>query len=323
MKRHSSLVLAMVCSRMSAADMDLFQELDQNDECSSDMSCALSALQMKGKQMLMDLPACSTTTELNAECSLSLSPDDNAELGAGAEASLGGDGEADLGSSPIRHYARGCWRACGRRSGMCEGYCGSGNACCRYGFPGQPRECQQPRFWPIIHKHTCVQTRWHPAAPAAQGSVPQSGPIQGNNVRKMYQMTSPQNALSIINGHFHVGSGGWCGGAIYMIDHPHLKTSKYNPRTTSTGAYVEITVNLGKLCRYHRTCNDGRSGKCCTGQDGSHGIAGAAAAGCNSIVWDPGDGDEYIIWNTQGVISKQIYSCDKPECAKLFPKLHR
>jgi len=136
-------------------------------------------------------------------------------------------------------------------------------------------------------------------------------------------MTSPRAAKSIIAGNFRPGHSGWCGGAIYMIDHPHLKRSKYNPHTTQTGAYVQAEVDLGKLCRMQRTCNNGASGKCCTyPATRGHSTWGAQNAGCNSIIWNPGDGDEYIIWHPDQVKSKKLYKCTKQrECQNLFPDL--
>merc|ERR1712125_283771 len=107
----------------------------------------------------------------------------------------------------------------------------------------------------------------------------------------LYQLTSPENAKSILKTPYRPGNSGWCGGAIYLLDHPNLPKSKYNPHTTTDGTYVELQVKMGKMCTMKRTCNDGASGKCCTyPQTGGKGVVGAQNAGCNSIQWDPGDG---------------------------------
>lgn len=70
----------------------------------------------------------------------------------------------------VNHYARNCWAEC-QGAGMCEHYCGEGNACCRYGYSSSdPPECQGVTWWPVMHCHTCVKSPWTqpgPAQPAA------------------------------------------------------------------------------------------------------------------------------------------------------------
>merc|ERR1712187_417782 len=109
---------------------------------------------------------------------------------------------------------------------------------------------------------------------------------------------------------------------IYLINKPFLPKSKWDPKTTKGGAYIEAQVEFGKMCDMVRTCNSGLSGQCCTYQaTGGHGTTGAAAAGCNSILWNPGDGNEWIIWDSKQVLSTKLYKCYQPECSQLFPDL--
>eukprot|EP00931_Biecheleriopsis_adriatica_P073257 TRINITY_DN47588_c0_g1_i1.p1 TRINITY_DN47588_c0_g1~~TRINITY_DN47588_c0_g1_i1.p1 ORF type:complete len:248 (-),score=39.23 TRINITY_DN47588_c0_g1_i1:42-785(-) len=133
---------------------------------------------------------------------------------------------------------------------------------------------------------------------------------QEGNIKTLYHTTSPYVAKLIVAGNFKPGHTGWCGGAIYFIDHPDLPVSKMNPETTQTGAVVAARVDLGKVCRSTRPdgCDDGSDGRCCPIQGGGHGIEAAKAAGCDSIVFDPSDGDEFIIWDASRVLAKKVYS---------------
>merc|ERR1719401_2655960 len=123
--------------------------------------------------------------------------------------------------------------------------------------------------------YTCVVSHLADANGGSGTPAPAPIPIIGTNIMTLYQLTGPTAAKSIISTNFRPGSGGWCGGAIYLINTPHLPKSKYNPRTTTDGAYVQLQVKMGKMCRMQRTCNNGRSGNCCTyPQTGGKGTAG-------------------------------------------------
>lgn len=347
------LQLAFACGLLRAAASELsdsaktgsdkadFSEglLDQNDECASDASgnsCALNALQHRGAieevpeetedpGMLTCDPVCKTQTVTNDYL-----PEPTETKEGDGEDELG----ASMGSSYIRHYAQDCWRRCGH-SGWCPNYCGEGNACCRWGFKGKdPAECAHVHFWPILHAHTCVHPQvHHSSAPTLSPAVSPSTPVSnaagldGTNIQTMYQMTSPANAKSILGSKLHAGSVGWCGGAIYVMNKPLLQHSKFNPKTTTTGAWLAIEIDMGKMCRMSRPprCNDGATGYCCKGPDQEvhYGTKGAAAAGCNSIVFNPGDGDEWNIWDASQIKSKKLHSCTTPECAQLFPGFSR
>jgi len=310
----------------TAVDLTL-SNLNADDECDvSDTtkreSCALQALQSKGMAVTLgsleklagaeedpedvhewyDNPSQGDGSEL---------PSESEELGAGPEMD---SSEVSLGSGALRHYAQNCWKACGSKGGDCPGFCGAGNACCRWHFPGPP-ECHRAKFWPVIHMHTCVRTRHPPPAPSAGGAPAPYNGVSGNNVMTLYHMTSPQDAQIIMQSNFKPGSGGWCGGAIYLVNLPSLPKTKFNPQTTKSGAWIELKVNMGNMCKMHRSCNDGRSGGCCRGSTGYAGVNGAQGAGCNSILWNPGDGDEYVIWHPEQILSKKVCECTSTECS--------
>jgi len=58
----------------------------------------------------------------------------------------------------ILHYRRNCWGDC-QGAGLCEWFCGKGNACCRYGHSkSDPPECTGVKYFPVLHIHTCVKS---------------------------------------------------------------------------------------------------------------------------------------------------------------------
>merc|ERR1712050_259384 len=119
----------------------------------------------------------------------------------------------------------------------------------------------------------------------------------GRNVMTLYHTTSPEIAELILKEGFKPGRGGWCGGAIYFIDHPHLPRSKFNPVTTKTGAVIEAQVDMGRMARMDRKCNKWFG----------HGVAPAVRHGYNSVTFNPGDGDEYVILSNDRVLSTRRY----------------
>merc|ERR1712187_807664 len=75
----------------------------------------------------------------------------------------------------------------------------------------------------------------------------------GGNVMTLYHTTSPQIAELILREGFKPGRGGWCGGAIYFIDQPYLKRTKF-ASTTKTGAIIEAKVDMGRMAKMDRRC---------------------------------------------------------------------
>lgn len=72
---------------------------------------------------------------------------------------------------PIWHYARDCLQptpgmAVCNAPGMCERFCGPGNACCRKYSTTDPVECQGVTFFPVQGYHTCVRAAQAPTTEA-------------------------------------------------------------------------------------------------------------------------------------------------------------
>merc|ERR1711933_328992 len=115
-------------------------------------------------------------------------------------------------------------------------------------------------------------------------------------IMTLYHTTSPQAAESILSGGFRPGRNGWCGGAIYFIDQPYLKKTKF-ASTTKTGAIIEAKVDMGRMAKMDKRCNS-RLG---------HGIWGAKSGHYDSLTFNPGDGNEFIIWSNSRVISTRRF----------------
>jgi len=117
------------------------------------------------------------------------------------------------------------------------------------------------------------------------------------NIMTLYHTTSVNAAMAIVKTGFRPGHSGWCGGAIYFIDHPHLPQSKYAPEITQAGAVLEAKVDMGRMAHMGHRCGTWRG----------RGTGVAARSGHQSIRFNPGDGDEYVIWDPKQVLSIRIY----------------
>merc|ERR1712060_87669 len=125
-----------------------------------------------------------------------------------------------------------------------------------------------------------LQAQWRPA----------------QRIMTLYHTTSPEVAEKILREGFKPGRNGWCGGAIYFIDQPYLKKTKF-ATTTKTGAIIEAKVDMGRMARMDKRCTAGFG----------WGIWGAKKLGYESLEFNPGDGNEYVIWSNSRVISTRRF----------------
>jgi len=116
-------------------------------------------------------------------------------------------------------------------------------------------------------------------------------------VMTLYHTTSVWAAKSIVKGGFRPGHTGWCGGAVYFINHPYLPKSKYAKGITQSGAILEAKVSMGRMAHMGRRCKGW----------GGTGTRAAKRAGFQSLTFNPGDGSEFIIWNPKQVQSVRIW----------------
>eukprot|EP00440_Ansanella_granifera_P028237 gb/GFBE01030683.1/.p1 GENE.gb/GFBE01030683.1/~~gb/GFBE01030683.1/.p1 ORF type:complete len:333 (+),score=40.66 gb/GFBE01030683.1/:1-999(+) len=322
------LALAAIGAAADDADSAIASAVLSNDECSSSDAgaCSLNALQLRGTQEhAVDDDATNTTEHCDATARVcedymtyGLTPGECAgddlcrSLDAGDYGSTKGsawfcapkdkacDKYLDLnpndfepteklaendtatmnvGLLPGTIMAKG-FSSCARHS--CHGYvrgnwCQCNSRCRRYG--------------------NCCPDYYARCAARHGVSGAGSGGSVGGPVMTLYHTTSPGIANEILRSNFKPGRAGWCGGAIYFINTPVLPRSKYAPGITQSGAIIEARVRMGKIARMGRHC-DGMGGR---------GVHAASSHGYNSIIFNPGDGDEFIVWHSSQIISKRRY----------------
>jgi len=164
------------------------------------------------------------------------------------------------------------------RFGTCQDYgCGAGyvssqrcqcnQACRRYG------NCCGD------FADTCAETRHH----ASQGG--------GGAVMALYHQTSPEIDEHILKGGFKPGKCGWCGGAIYFATSPQATVTKASGIHSHRGLMIESEVSLGRIKHMGSTCD-----MLMTAEK-------LRSEGDDSIVFNPADGDEHVVFSSSQVLS--------------------
>mmetsp|Transcript_48470 Transcript_48470/g.127982 ORF Transcript_48470/g.127982 Transcript_48470/m.127982 type:complete len:269 (+) Transcript_48470:95-901(+) len=133
------------------------------------------------------------------------------------------------------------------------------------------------------------------AAPPSSGSGWHPHHASSTNVKTLYHMTSPMICRMILTSGFRAGSEGWCGGAIYFAEDPAAVKTKAIGTQSHWGCLLEVYVDLGKVLQLGPQCDKSMTG------------AKLAAMGYNSITFNPGDGNEYIIYDTSRVLGSKVY----------------
>eukprot|EP00930_Biecheleria_cincta_P021343 TRINITY_DN15843_c0_g2_i1.p1 TRINITY_DN15843_c0_g2~~TRINITY_DN15843_c0_g2_i1.p1 ORF type:complete len:318 (+),score=37.68 TRINITY_DN15843_c0_g2_i1:80-1033(+) len=145
-----------------------------------------------------------------------------------------------------------------------------------------------------------------PAMPVLQHSAGHS------HIMTLYHITNPEAGASILRSAFKAGHTGWCGGAIYFAPSPNECWHKAAPGMLSKGIFmIEAVVDVGRsksmpaYCTSPSYCNLANIPWC--GADTKNREAEFKAQGYDSITFNPGDGQEYLIWEPWRVKSmKQI-----------------
>eukprot|EP00439_Symbiodinium_sp_Y106_P052889 s1299_g7.t1 len=118
-------------------------------------------------------------------------------------------------------------------------------------------------------------------------------PAQGN-LRTGYHQTSPDVCKLIVRSAFRPGSDGHCGGAIYFALSPQATKTKAIGNDSKSGCMIEARVDVGRV-KYEGP----RCGHKWTKQE-------FLQTGYDSIRFDPGDGDELVIYDSSRVKSMKI-----------------
>jgi len=222
----------------------------------------------------------------------------------GASTKLSSKGEIELGSLTADqlealHAHTSVLAASGWDMGRCASYpwelhCLDPSRVCPY-MPWMP-QCRTTATTPApTPAPTPVPTTREPTP--TQGPNPGGAPTgQIGAVMTLYHQTSPEIAALILNGGFKPGSAGWCGGGIYFAVTPGATYAKAIGPDSHTGFIIEATVKVGKVLHLPETCD-----RSMTGQK-------LASQGYDSVAFNPGDGDEYIIYSNDQVISMKEYS---------------
>eukprot|EP00445_Apocalathium_hangoei_P041535 CAMPEP_0203964216 /NCGR_PEP_ID=MMETSP0359-20131031/94010_1 /ASSEMBLY_ACC=CAM_ASM_000338 /TAXON_ID=268821 /ORGANISM="Scrippsiella Hangoei, Strain SHTV-5" /LENGTH=225 /DNA_ID=CAMNT_0050900515 /DNA_START=84 /DNA_END=761 /DNA_ORIENTATION=- len=118
---------------------------------------------------------------------------------------------------------------------------------------------------------------------------------RGGHVMTLYHQTSPHIGALILKGGFKPGSRGWCGGGIYFATTPEATKTKAIGADSHTGFMIEARVDVGKALLMPATCDRSMTG------------LKLASKGFDSVKFNPGDGDEYIVYSGARVISTKHY----------------
>jgi hypothetical protein len=104
----------------------------------------------------------------------SASMDGNASTKPGAQPGRTATSSAGYDSGWWQRYALPCWDQCAG-AGLCEGYCGSGRSCCKYGDAADPPTCRGVKWWSVMTFHTCVTGSPEEAMLAAAAGMSMQG----------------------------------------------------------------------------------------------------------------------------------------------------
>lgn len=153
--------------------------------------------------------------------------------------------------------------------------------------PPAPAPVAAPRPVPVVAAPTPAPSfgPWEPVSPSPIGTV-----------MTLYHQTSPEIAALILKSNFRPGTRGWCGGGIYFATTPEATDKKAIGADSHTGAILVAVVDVGTVLQMPPTCD--RS------------ITGLAVMemGYDSIEFNPGDGDEFVVYSPDRVTNIMLYS---------------
>eukprot|EP00930_Biecheleria_cincta_P105280 TRINITY_DN9791_c0_g2_i1.p1 TRINITY_DN9791_c0_g2~~TRINITY_DN9791_c0_g2_i1.p1 ORF type:complete len:355 (-),score=35.51 TRINITY_DN9791_c0_g2_i1:124-1188(-) len=164
-------------------------------------------------------------------------------------------------------------------------------------------ECVRHRSCCADYSHSCVASL-PPAPPIPPAGLPAPAPTipvailppappvphspDDGSSEVLYHQTSPEIGKLILSEGFKPGRHGWCGGAIYFATSPQATETKAIGPESHLGYMITATLILRKVKRLGSRC---------------HGVQEARREGYSTIVFDPGDGDEYVIWDKDQVVA--------------------
>eukprot|EP00438_Fugacium_kawagutii_P033659 Skav204056 [mRNA] locus=scaffold3:392026:395953:- [translate_table: standard] len=134
---------------------------------------------------------------------------------------------------------------------------------------------------------------------------------QSGGLWRLYHVTSPSVGPRILEHGFKSGHAGWCGGAIYFGNSAQETKWKAVGEDSHQGFLIEAMVDVGHVKKMPWNCYT--STKCIETHPGFQGHIGCLSRhyygntlrheGYDSIVFNPGDGNEIVIWDKHRVKS--------------------
>mmetsp|Transcript_92633 Transcript_92633/g.271194 ORF Transcript_92633/g.271194 Transcript_92633/m.271194 type:complete len:136 (+) Transcript_92633:1-408(+) len=133
--------------------------------------------------------------------------------------------------------------------------------------------------------------------------------MNSSSIKTLYHQTNSHVGRMILKRNFHAGHVGWCGAGIYFATSPGATAGKAKGPDSHLGFIIEARVNLGRVKYMPWHCTT--SSKChkpyhqC--QDRHNQGTMMHRMGHDSICFNPGDGWEYVIWDSRRVLSMRHY----------------
>jgi len=112
--------------------------------------------------------------------------------------------------------------------------------------------------------------------------------------KMVYHQTNEEIAKIIMASGFRRGNHGWCGGAIYFAADPKATFHKAIGSNSHQGVILGAQVELGKVCKMGTWCERSMT------------LEKLHSMGCDSITFNPGDGDEFVIYEPWRVKSLRV-----------------
>lgn len=172
--------------------------------------------------------------------------------------------------------------------------------------PSDPPGWQQPWSCEVLSAgepsgpaHTPTPAPLPSPEPAPAPTPPSTAaptPALRGHIMTLYHQTSKEIGELILKSSFKSGSSGWCGGGIYFAKTPEATFTKAIGANSHQGFIIEARVDLGRMKQLTRTC------------DGSMTGAKLQSEGYDSLTFNPGDGDEFVIYSADRVLSTRHYS---------------
>eukprot|EP00441_Pelagodinium_beii_P047321 CAMPEP_0197621744 /NCGR_PEP_ID=MMETSP1338-20131121/2226_1 /TAXON_ID=43686 ORGANISM="Pelagodinium beii, Strain RCC1491" /NCGR_SAMPLE_ID=MMETSP1338 /ASSEMBLY_ACC=CAM_ASM_000754 /LENGTH=231 /DNA_ID=CAMNT_0043191281 /DNA_START=121 /DNA_END=816 /DNA_ORIENTATION=+ len=129
-----------------------------------------------------------------------------------------------------------------------------------------------------------------------------------SDVRTLYHMTTGAAGASILKSEFRSGHDGWCGGGIYFAVSPYDCWHKATAKSQSSDVFmIEAVVDLGKskpmpyYCTSNPVCTMYTVAYC--GIDKESRADAMQKEGYDSMTFNPGDGQEFVIFQGSRVRS--------------------